>query len=370
MRVVHEISRQRRSVPCHLDRTPSVAQCLECDLIDRTPLLADKMISDHPRKSAQVLVTGGAGFIGSHLVNAMLERGDRVVVLDNFDNFYDPALKRANVAPHLGKPNYRLVEGDLRDDKTLEQCFDDGKFDAVVHLAAMPGVRPSVTNPVPFMDVNVTGMQKLIGIMLKNDCSHLVFGSSSAVYGSRSGEKFLETDCVDKPLSPYAASKTAGELISYSAHFSLGLNALCLRFFTVYGPWQKDQVAIQKFMRKIDRGEPVTIYGDGSSRRDYVHVFDIVLGIIAAVDLTSPGYEIINLGRGEAFSLIQMVEMLEKALQKKANLHFEPFQPGEMPYTHADIEKARRILNYDPQISLDTGINQLVAWYREQHAIL
>lgn len=327
------------------------------------------MTSDKTRNSAQILVTGGAGFIGSHLVNALLERGDRVVVLDNFDNFYDPALKRANVAPHIGKKNYTLIEGDLRDEASLEQCWSAGEVDAVVHLAAMPGVRPSVTNPVPFMDVNVTGMQKLIVSMLRNNCSHLVFGSSSAVYGSRSGEKFLESDHVDKPLSPYAASKTAGELLAYSSHISTGLNALCLRFFTVYGPGQKDQVAIQKFMRMIDRDQPVTIYGDGSSRRDYVYVSDIVRGIIASIDFKSPGYEIINLGRGETASLTDMVKMLESELKKTAKIHHEPFQKGEMPYTHSDIEKARKLLGYDPQISLQDGIRQLVAWYRERYAV-
>jgi UDP-glucuronate 4-epimerase len=314
----------------------------------------------------RLLVTGGAGFIGSHLVDELLERGNNVVVLDNFDSFYDPAQKRENVAPHLHNPSYRLIEGDLRDEVALNECFSTGNIDAVIHLAAMPGVRPSVTNPVTFMDINVTGMQKLIAIMFQHGCTHLIFGSSSACYGSRSGEKFLETDPVDKPLSPYAASKTAGELIAYAAHFSLGMTVQCLRFFTVYGPRQKKEVAIQKFMRMIDHEQPITIYGDGTSRRDYVHVSDIVAGIISAVGLRSSGYEIVNLGRGEALTLIEMVHILEKAIEKKANLQFEPFKLGEMPYTHADIEKARTLLGYDPKISLEVGINRLVDWYRGQ----
>lgn len=314
-----------------------------------------------------ILVTGGAGFIGSHLTERLLAAGDRITVLDSFNSFYDPQAKRRNIKQLLLHPNYHLVEGDLRTDEALERCFARGTFDIVVHLAAMAGVRPSLKEPTLYMDINVTGTQKLLDwIVKKNPATRLVFGSSSSVYGARSGERFNEDDRMDNPLSPYAASKAAGEVICYAAHHTTSLPVVCLRFFTVFGPRQRPDLAIHKFCRLIDAGKPIEVFGDGQSKRDYTYVGDIVNGIISSMKFSFNGWEVINLGRSEPVLLLDMIGLLEKNLGKKAKLEHKPMQIGDMPYTYANIEKAKQLLGYEPTTSFEEGIKNFVSWYLEE----
>jgi UDP-glucuronate 4-epimerase len=310
-----------------------------------------------------VLVTGGAGFIGSHLVDRLLARQDSVVVLDSFNNFYAPSIKRQNVAAHLSQPRYTLIEGDLRSGEDLKRVFERN-FDVVVHLAAMAGVRPSLENPDLYMDINLTGTQRLIDCILQQDRPpRLVFGSSSSVYGNRSGESFREDDRIDNPLSPYAASKAAGELICYAAHHTRGLSVISLRFFTVIGPRQRPDLAIHKFTRLIESGKPIEVFGDGSSKRDYTYVADIVSGIEQSMEVPFSGWEIVNLGRGEPIVLMDMIRLLEKYLGKEALIEHTPVQMGDMPYTYANIEKATKLLSYRPDFSFAQGIKNFVEWY-------
>jgi UDP-glucuronate 4-epimerase len=318
-----------------------------------------------------VLITGGAGFIGSTLADRLIQTGDRVTVLDNFNDFYNPSAKRDNVAHQLGGDNYKLVEGDLRNEETMRDLFDScGPFDVVVHLAAMAGVRPSLEKPTLYMDVNVLGTQRLLDQMIRTNAkARLVFGSSSSVYGARSGEMFAETDRVDQPLSPYAASKAANEIQCYSVHHTTGLPVVCLRFFTVFGPRQRPDLAIHKFCKAIEAGSPIDIYGDGSSKRDYTFVDDIIIGLISAMEFQFSGYEIINLGRSEPVLLLDMIRALEQALGKTAKIQHKPFQTGDMPYTYASIEKARKLLGYAPSTSFQDGVNKFAQWYRSKHTV-
>lgn len=312
----------------------------------------------------RIFVTGGAGFIGSHLIDKLLSMGDSVCVLDNFNDYYNPERKRLNIQEHLLHPKYRIVEGDLRDDAALDQLFQHGPFDGVVHLAAMAGVRPSLSQAAYYMDVNVNGTQKLLDRIAQH-CpqARLVFGSSSSVYGGRSGESFKETDRVDQPFSPYAASKAAGELICYSAHHTNHLQVVCLRFFTVFGPRQRPDLAIHKFCKLISSGQPIEVYGDGSTKRDYTFVGDIVDGIISALSYDLPGYDIINLGRSEPVVLMDMIRCLEKQIGKSAQIVHKPMQTGDVPFTYASIEKARRVLNYEPKVTFEEGIKRFVDWH-------
>ncbi len=311
-----------------------------------------------------VLVTGGAGFIGSHLVERLLERQDKLVVLDSFNDFYDPSIKRHNVASHLAHPNYKLIEGDLRSETDMDRVFSEAKFDVVVHLAAMAGVRPSMNDPALYMDINLVGTQKLIDrILQQSQPARLVFGSSSSVYGERLGESFREDDRVDNPLSPYAASKAAGELICYAAHHTRGLRVINLRFFTVFGPRQRPDLAIHKFCKLIDSGKPIEVFGDGTSKRDYTYVADIVSGIERAMEVQFSGWEILNLGRSEPVVLMDMIQLIEKYLGKKALMRHKPFQLGDMPYTFANIEKAQKLLGYEPNFSFEQGIKNFVEWF-------
>lgn len=314
-----------------------------------------------------VLVTGGAGFIGSHLVERLFQRGDRIVVLDSFNDFYDPSIKRSNVKEHLKNPNYTLIEGDLRSDEDMDRVFAECNYDVVVHLAAMAGVRPSMEKPALYMDINLVGTQKLIDRILKQEKpARLVFGSSSSVYGEREGESFSEDDRVDNPLSPYAASKKAGELICYAAHHTRGLQVINLRFFTVFGPRQRPDLAIHKFAKLIDSGKPIDVFGDGTSKRDYTYVADIVSGITASMEVPFSGYEILNLGRSEPVVLMDMIQLIEKYLGKKAKLVHKEFQTGDMPYTYANTDRARKLLGYEPTFSFEEGIKNFVEWFVAQ----
>lgn len=313
---------------------------------------------------ARYLVTGGAGFIGSHVVDHLLGRGDEVVVLDNFNDFYDPSLKRANIAGHADHPGFRLVEGDLRDVGSMVPCFEQ-PIDCIVHLAAMAGVRPSLRDPGLYVDVNLKGTANLYDLALESDCHKVVFASSSSVYGANEKIPFHEDDPVDHPVSPYAATKKAGELLSHTYHSSRGMDILCLRFFTVYGPRQRPEMAIHKFTRHIHQGEPVPMYGDGTTRRDYTHIDDIVDGVTRAIDACA-GFRVYNLGESRTIELRELIATIEKALGRDAVIEELPEQLGDVPVTFADVSRAREELGYDPTTDIHSGVELFVQWYLQQ----
>ncbi|HUO86943.1 MAG TPA: GDP-mannose 4,6-dehydratase [Thermoanaerobaculia bacterium] len=318
-----------------------------------------------------VLVTGGAGFIGSHLTRRLLGRGDRVTVLDDFNRFYDPAIKRANVAPFLAEPAergaYRLVEGDIRDAAAVERLFSGNDFTAVVHLAARAGVRPSLAEPILYEDVNCIGTLRLLEAARNHGPRTFVFGSSSSVYGINRKVPFSEDDPVDQPISPYATTKRTGELLAYNYHHLHGLKVSCLRFFTVYGPAQRPEMAIHKFTDLLAQGKAVPLYGDGSSRRDYTFVDDILDGLVAAMDL-APDFEIFNLGGAETTALADLVHWLAAELAVEPRIDYFPDQPGDVPITFADVTKAGRLLGYAPKVPIREGLRRFVAWYRQSTA--
>jgi UDP-glucuronate 4-epimerase len=314
-----------------------------------------------------VLITGGAGFIGSHLTRRRLGQGERVTVLDDFNDFYDPARKRLNVAEFIGRPGYLLVEGDIRDEKLVNTLFAQAKFDSVVHLAARAGVRPSLREPILYEDVNCIGTLRLLEAAKRHGPQTFVFGSSSSVYGINTKVPFAEDDEVNLPISPYATTKRAGELLCFNYHHLYGLRTSCLRFFTVYGPAQRPEMAIHKFTDLIARGERVPMYGDGSTRRDYTFVDDIVDGIVAARDL-GPDFEIFNLGGAETTSLADLVSWIADELGVEAKIDRLPEQPGDVPITYADVGKAHRMLGYSPKVPIREGLRRFVRWYRDSRA--
>jgi UDP-glucuronate 4-epimerase len=316
-----------------------------------------------------VLVTGSAGFIGSHLAERLIARGDRVVGLDNFDAFYARRIKEANLEALRGRPTFTMVEGDIRAPGDLDRALAAaGKVDVVVHLAALAGVRPSLREPERFYDVNVLGTFRLLEACRRAGVGRFVFASSSSVYGADSTPPFRETDPCAKPLSPYAATKRAGELTVWNAHHLHGMATTCLRFFTAYGPRQRPDLAIHKFTAKIVSGEPIELFGDGSSSRDYTFIDDLVDGVVAAVDQqsaeTEPHARIYNLGGSQATSLSELVEQLARALNRRPEVVRVPAPPGEMQNTLADIQLARRELGYAPAVSLPQGLARFVSWWR------
>jgi UDP-glucuronate 4-epimerase len=316
---------------------------------------------------SHVLVTGGAGFIGSHLTQRLLDRGDRVTVLDDFNDFYDPARKRLNVAPFLSHPGYRLAEGDIRDAERLDRLFGNDGFDAVVHLAARAGVRPSLREPILYEDVNCIGTLRLLEAARKHGPKIFVFGSSSSVYGINEKVPFAESDEVNQPISPYATTKRAGELLCYNYHHLYGFRTACLRFFTVYGPRQRPEMAIHKFTDLLWQGKPVPMFGDGRSRRDYTYVDDIIDGLVASLDL-APGFEILNLGGAETTSLADLVRWIAEELAVEARIEYLPAQPGDVPITYADVSKAAQLLGYAPKVPIREGLRRFVSWYRESRS--
>jgi UDP-glucuronate 4-epimerase len=312
-----------------------------------------------------ILVTGGAGFIGSHLCDRLIHSGREVICLDDFDNFYSKKVKLRNIEPMREVDRYHLYEGDIRDPAILEEIFGHHAVEAVIHLAARAGVRPSLEVPRLYSDVNVTGTATLLEHSRRFKVRSFLFGSSSSVYGNSDAVPFSESTPADLPVSPYAASKRAGELLAYTYHHLYGLDVACLRFFTVYGPRQRPEMAIHKFTRLIDRGETVPLFGDGSSARDYTYVDDIVDGIVAALE-RGRGFEIFNLGRSEVVSLRELVNQIMGALGKRAELVFQAEQPGDVRQTCADLTKSRRILGFEPKIGIAEGIRRFVDWYRAQ----
>jgi UDP-glucuronate 4-epimerase len=314
----------------------------------------------------KLLVTGGAGFIGSHLAGRRLDRGDSVVVLDDFNDFYDPALKRANVAPFHANPRFRLVTGDIRDRNLVLRTFAEGRFDAVVHLAARAGVRPSLSQPVLYEEVNCVATLHLLEGAVSHGRPLFLFASSSSVYGTNSKLPFAEDDPIERPISPYATTKRAGELHVFTASHLHDLPAWCLRFFTVYGPRQRPEMAIARFIRAIERDEPIPFYGDGSSRRDYTFIDDIVDGLEGALERGAPagGFDIVNLGGARPVTLTGLVLEIERATGRRARLDRQPVQSGDVPVTYASVEKAERLLGFRARVPLAEGLRRTVEWFR------
>lgn len=308
-----------------------------------------------------ILVTGGAGFIGSHVVDRLLAEGQNVTVVDNFDPFYDPQTKEANVAAHLRHPNCTLHRLDICDLVSLRQTLA-GDFDAIVHLAAKAGVRPSIEDPVAYQEVNVRGTQNMLELAREWKTPQFVFASSSSVYGVNPNVPWSEEDHVLKPISPYASTKLSGELLGHVYSHLYGIRFIGLRFFTVYGPRQRPDLAIHKFTQLVRGGTPIPFFGDGSTSRDYTFVTDTVDGILAAIVYRKTPYEVINLGNDATVTLGEMVAEIERAVGQKAKLDHQPDQPGDVPRTWANIEKARRLLGYSPRVPFQEGIKRFVEW--------
>ena len=317
--------------------------------------------------TSKVLVTGGAGFIGSHLLEALLARGSDAATVDNFDDFYSPAIKRRNLDEVLRRGNVRLFEADIRDASALEKVFEAVRPEVVIHLAARAGVRPSIEQPALYESVNVGGTVNLLNLARDFGVRKFAFISSSSVYGATSRVPFVEDQVEMRPVSPYAATKLAGELMCYTYSHLFQLPVVCLRIFTVYGPRQRPDLAIHKFAALIEAGKPISLFGDGGTSRDYTFVDDIVAGILAAVEYRSQ-FDVFNLGNSHPCKLSELVQLLENALGKPATVKSLPPQPGDVPITWSDISKARRLLGYEPRVPLATGIERFVAWLREQGA--
>ena len=315
------------------------------------------------------LVTGGAGFIGSSLADFLLKKDYKVVVIDNFCNFYDPSIKRNNVKDNLDNPNYKLYEIDLRCKSDVEKVFRENKIDVVIHLAAMAGVRPSIENPILYQEVNCIGTQNLLEVMKEYGVKNLVMASSSSVYGNNKKVPFKETDLVDYAISPYAATKKSNEVMTHVYHKLFNMNVIMLRFFTVYGPRQRPDLAINKFTRLMLNDEEVTMFGDGTTSRDYTYIDDIVSGIYSSINYVLNNkdvYEIVNLGNSSPVSLKEMINTIAEVLDKEPKIKEMPMQQGDVNITYADISKAKEMLNYDPKTPFKEGIEKFVKWYKEK----
>lgn len=311
-----------------------------------------------------ILITGAAGFIGSTLADQFLAAGMPVIGFDNFCDFYDPAIKRHNLAGALSQSHYQMVEADLRDRKAVADAVATHKPIAIIHLAAMAGVRPSIERPDLYTEVNLNGTVNMLDAAITNDVEKFLFASSSSVYGNNEKAPFAEADRVDHPISPYAATKKAGELICHSYHHLNQLPMTCLRFFTVFGPRQRPDLAINKFLRLISQGQSIPVFGDGSTSRDYTFVADIVNGITQALDHCN-SYHIFNLGGDHPVTLSQLIATIEKVVGKDAIINRKPMQPGDVNRTWADLTQARSELNYAPQTSLETGIAKQWEWLQQ-----
>jgi len=311
------------------------------------------------------LVTGGAGFIGSHVCERLLQMGNAVWSVDDLNTFYDPALKRQNIeAIKAASPNFTFVPGDITYKPVLERLFAGTKFDQVIHLAARAGVRPSLAEPALYQRVNVEGTVKLLEFARANGVRKVTIASSSSVYGVNSKVPFAEDDPIFSPISPYAASKLACEALGHVYHHVYGMDIVMLRFFTVYGPRQRPDLAIFKFTNLISQGKPIPVYGDGKTARDYTYITDIVDGVIS-VTQKEFGYQIFNLGEAQTVQLWYLVSLIENALGKRAIIDRQPAQPGDVPITYANIGKARSLLGYSPGIKIEQGIPLFVEWFRQ-----
>jgi UDP-glucuronate 4-epimerase len=315
----------------------------------------------------RVLVTGAAGFIGSHVAERLLKRGDTVLAVDNFDPFYAPAEKRKNLQHALTADRFELVEGDIADAPALERILEGRSLDAIVHLAAKAGVRPSILDPVGYVRANVLGTQAILAQAQRKEIRRVVFASSSSVYGNAASVPFSEDDAAVSPISPYAATKRAGELLCYTHQLRHGGSVLCLRFFTVYGPRQRPDLAIRKFATLMTTGTPIPLFGDGSTERDYTWIDDIVNGVVGALDRSEQvdqEFETINLGGNRTTSLKRLVSLLSDALGVRPVIEHLPPQPGDVERTCADVAKAQRVLGYRPATPIEEGIGKFAAWFK------
>ncbi|HKU76131.1 MAG TPA: GDP-mannose 4,6-dehydratase [Pyrinomonadaceae bacterium] len=311
------------------------------------------------------LVTGGAGFIGSHLVDRLLATGvEKITVVDDFNDFYDPSIKQNNIQDHLKDSRYSIHQVDIRDRDALKKIFAVNNFDCMVHLAARAGVRPSLSEPQLYTETNINGTLNLLELARQHNIKQFVFGSSSSVYGINAKVPFSENDPIRQPISPYAATKGAGELLCHTYSHLYGLRCVCLRFFTVYGPRQRPDLAIHKFAKLISAGKPIPVFGDGTTRRDYTYVDDIIDGVIAAINYDKTNYEVFNLGESRTVELNELISLLENELDAHAIIDRQPPQPGDVPQTFADISKARALLGYDPKTQIEEGLHRFVEWFR------
>jgi len=314
---------------------------------------------------ATILVTGGAGFIGSHCVDALLEKGNRVICVDDFNDYYSPAMKKKNIAGHCTNPNFTLYRVNISDIRKLRPIFKKHKIHKILHLAARAGVRPSIANPEIYYQVNIVGSNNIFQLAHEYKINHIVYASSSSVYGNQSKIPFAETDEVNEPISPYAFTKKAVELLAYTYHHLYGLNMTGLRFFTVYGERGRPDMAPYIFAKNILSGKPIKKFGSGKTKRDYTYIKDIVNGVLAALDKPFP-YEIINLGNNQPVALNDFIAAFEKIVGKKAVIEPYPAQPGDVDITYASISKAKRLLGYAPHTSIEEGLVNLVTWLKKQ----
>lgn len=313
-----------------------------------------------------ILVTGGAGFIGNHVVLELLKRGDTIVTIDNVNPYYDPTLKRARLARFEGR--VEVVEKDIADTDAINELFEKHSFDAVCHLAAQAGVRYSLENPYVYADTNYVGTLNLFEAVKRYKVPHIVIASSSSVYGTNTAMPFMEEDRVDTPISIYAASKRATELLAHAYHHLFGMNITIIRPFTVYGPWGRPDMALFLFTEAMLKGEPIKVFNGGEMKRDFTYIDDTVSGFVGALQKPE-GFEIYNIGRGAPEGLMDYIRAIEDALGKKAELDLQPMQPGDVPATWADVSKARTRLGYDPKTPIHDGIRRFIEWYLEYYKV-
>jgi UDP-glucuronate 4-epimerase len=312
-------------------------------------------------------VTGAAGFIGSTLVDRMLAEGRTVVGLDSFDPFYRRDFKEANLETALANDRFELVEGDIRDERAVAEAFGRTEIEGVVHLAALAGVRPSLERPADYADVNIRGLAVVLGAAASRGVRRVVFASSSSVYGEREDGPFAETDRVERPISPYAATKRAGELLAHTYHYAHDISIVCARIFTAFGPRQRPDLAIRKFAERMIADEPIPIFGDGSSLRDFTFVDDLVAGLLLSLD-SDLGFEILNFGAGRTISVLDVVKVLERELGIQAKIDWQPPQTGDVRRTWADIGAAREAVGYAPAVPFEEGVRRFVAWLRDRES--
>eukprot|EP00009_Paramoeba_aestuarina_P009219 CAMPEP_0201521918 /NCGR_PEP_ID=MMETSP0161_2-20130828/16351_1 /ASSEMBLY_ACC=CAM_ASM_000251 /TAXON_ID=180227 /ORGANISM="Neoparamoeba aestuarina, Strain SoJaBio B1-5/56/2" /LENGTH=337 /DNA_ID=CAMNT_0047920655 /DNA_START=33 /DNA_END=1046 /DNA_ORIENTATION=+ len=331
------------------------------------------MAAERPKE--KILLTGGAGFIGSHVITLLLRRGDEVISVDEVNDYYDPSIKQENleilekVAKEEGSGKYTFYKQDIGDVEGMRKIFEEHKPEIICHLAARAGVRASIEQPFLYCHSNLTGTMTMLEMAKEFKVKNFVFASSSSVYGDRPNPPFRETDNVDNPVSPYAATKKAGELLCYTYHHLHKFPVSCLRFFTVYGPRGRPDMAIFTFVDNIKRGKPIKQFGDGTTKRDYTFINDIVSGVVGAIDSypNYPGYEIYNLGKGDLTTLKEFIDMVQELLGIKANINIMPMQPGDVSITQADIAKAKKQLGFNPQTPIREGLKEFIAWYLDHY---
>lgn len=313
-------------------------------------------------------ITGGAGFIGSSLSEKLIKEGNKVITIDNFCDFYDVKIKENNIKEISKNTNFKIYRNDIRDRQAIKEIFDENQIDIVMHLAAMAGVRPSIENPILYQEVNCMGTQNILEEMKSHNVKKLVMASSSSVYGNCKEVPFREDMVVDFAISPYAATKKANEVMTHVYHKLFDINVVMLRFFTVYGPKQRPDLAINKFTRLMMENKEIPMFGDGTTSRDYTYIDDIVNGIIKSCNYCMENkdvYEILNIGNSSPVSLREMIETIGKALGKEPKIKQYPMQPGDVERTYADVSKAKKLIGYEPQISFEEGIKRFANWYKE-----